>query len=141
MTRCNCESEQFQGRHAPECALVIEGEADPWSPIAEMNLAQMQRLAMEECVTANWGEHSFAEELMFLASEVSEAFEAWRDYHDFEIRYGPDGKPEGIPIELADVLIGILYNAEKHGFDLAEAFEIKHRFNLTRDYQASPRAL
>ena len=108
--------------------------------IAAMNLSAMQALALDECLISNWPDDlRFAEELMFLSSEVAEAFDAWRDYHDFAIHTGPDGKPEGVPIELVDVLIGILYNAEVHGMDLAEAFEVKHRYNLTRDYRASGR--
>lgn len=52
-----------------------------------------------------------------------------------------DFKPTGIPIEFGDVLIGMAYNAELHDFDLFASTEIKHTFNLTRDYQAEGRAL
>lgn len=31
MATCNCESHQFQGRHAPECAMVLAGEAEAWA--------------------------------------------------------------------------------------------------------------
>jgi hypothetical protein len=43
-------------------------------------------------------------------------------------------KPTGVPIEFADVLIGLFYNAELHDFDLLDAVEIKHQFNLKRSY-------
>lgn len=104
----------------------------------------LQRRLFDECETAGWDpdkQNSFAEEIAHLHEEVSEAFREYRRYKNFEVRYQPDGKPVGIPIEFADVLIGLFYNAELHGFDLLEAVEIKHRFNLTRSYQAEGRRL
>jgi hypothetical protein len=50
-------------------------------------------------------------------------------------------KPTGVPIELADVLIGMFYIAERFGFDLLGATEIKHRYNLFRSYEAEGRRL
>lgn len=102
-----------------------------------------QRELFDECVTAQWdAEHknSFAEEIAHLHEELSEAFRAWRRFKDFEVRV-VDGKPEGIPIEFADVLIGLFYNAELHGFDLMAAVERKHQFNLQRNYTAEGRQL
>lgn len=104
----------------------------------------LQRRLYEECRTTGWDlhdENTFAEECAHLHEEVSEAFRAWRLYRDVETRTGPDGRPEGVPIELADILIGLFYNAERMGFDLLDAVERKHRFNLTRDYQAEGRQL
>lgn len=109
----------------------------------EQGLAFQRRL-YDECVTAGWDkeqQNSFAEEIAHLHEELSEAFRAWRKHKNFDVRYREDGKPEGIPIELADVLIGLFYNAELHGFDLFNAVEIKHRYNLTRDYMAEGRQL
>lgn len=103
-----------------------------------------QRRLYDECVTAGWDaakRNTFAEEIAHLHEELSEAFRAWRLNKDFRIAYREDGKPEGIPIELADVLIGLFYNAELHGFDLFAAVEEKHQYNLTRNYQAEGRQL
>lgn len=50
-------------------------------------------------------------------------------------------KPTGIPAEFGDVLIGMAYNAELHGFSLFGATEIKHLYNLTRSYPAEGRQL
>lgn len=106
-------------------------------------IGYQQRL-YEECVTAKWDEgkqNSFAEEIAHLHEELSEAFRAFRLYKDFEIHEGVNGKLEGIPIEFADVLIGLFYNAELHGFDLFDAVERKHQFNLNRNYTAEGRQL
>jgi NTP pyrophosphatase (non-canonical NTP hydrolase) len=103
-----------------------------------------QRRLYDECATTNWDperRNTFGEEVSHLHEEVSEAFRAWRVHQDFAIHIDADGKPQGVPIELADVLIGLFYNAELHGFDLLEAVEVKHRFNLTRDYVAEGRQL
>jgi len=103
----------------------------------------LQRRLFDECETVHWDpdkRNTLAEEIAHLHEEVSEAFREWRLHKDCEIRY-VDGKPTGVPIEFADVLIGLFYNAELHGFDLLEAVEIKHRYNLTRDYVAEGRQL
>jgi hypothetical protein len=104
----------------------------------ELLLADLQRQLFEECETAGWdpGKHNtFGEEIAHLHEEVTDAFGQWRLHKDFEIRV-VNGKPTGIPIEFADVLIGLFYNAELHGFDLLAAVAIKHAYNLGRSYEA-----
>lgn len=104
----------------------------------------LQQRLYQECVTANWDpghRNTFAEECAHLHEEVTEAFKWWRLHQDFEVTIDADGRPHGVPIELADVLIGLFYLAELHGFDLLAAVELKHRFNLTRDYAAEGRQL
>lgn len=105
---------------------------------------QLQRDVFDESLASGWDpgqQNSFAEELAHLHEELSEAFQAWRANGDFRITYREDGKPEGVPIELADVVLGILYNCEREGVDLFEAVEIKRRFNATRDYVKEGRQL
>lgn len=87
--------------------------------------------------------NSLPEELMHIQSELSEAFEEWRLKHDCLIYTKPeDGlKPYGVPIEFADVLIGLFYNAERMGFSLWDALEIKVAYNSTRDYGLEGRQL
>lgn len=102
-----------------------------------------QRRLFEECRTANWDpglRNTLPEEIAHLHEELSEAFRAWRRYKDCEVRE-VNGKLEGVPIEFADVLIGLFYNAELHGFDLFAAVERKHQFNLTRNYVKEGRQL
>jgi NTP pyrophosphatase (non-canonical NTP hydrolase) len=45
------------------------------------------------------------------------------------------GKPEGIPSELADVMIRILDMAEAFGINLQEVMLEKHEYNKTRGYR------
>jgi len=103
-----------------------------------------QRQLFEECETTRWDpdkRNTFGEECAHLHEEVSEAFREWRVRKDAEIWYEADGKPRGVPVELADVLIGLFYNAEVLGFDLMQAVGIKHEWNLHRDYQTEGRTL
>ena len=103
----------------------------------------LQRRLYDECITAQWDSekrNTFGEEIAHLHEELSEAFRAWRRYKDCGVRE-VNGKLEGVPIEFADVLIGLFYNAELHGFDLLEAVERKHQFNLTRNYVTEGRQL
>lgn len=103
----------------------------------------LQQRCFAECATANWDpdkQNTFAEEIAHLHEELSEAFRAWRRYKDCRVVV-VDGKPEGVPIEFADVLIGLFYNAELHGFDLLAAVEQKHQFNLRRNYVKEGRQL
>lgn len=105
---------------------------------------RFQRDLYEECITSHWDpndQNTLAEEIAHLHDELSEAFRALRIYHDSEIHYEDDGKPVGVPIEFADVLIGLCYNAQREGFDLFGALEIKRAWNAQRDYRAENRQL
>jgi len=77
-------------------------------------------------------DRTFAEYIVLMHSELSEALEEYRANHEPDEVYFKDGKPEGIPIELADVLIRVLECAEEFGIDLDEAMRIKMEFNETR---------
>jgi NTP pyrophosphatase (non-canonical NTP hydrolase) len=69
-------------------------------------------------------------------SEVSEILEEFRSGHDaIDVYYREDGKPEGVPFELADVVIRCFDMADYYGIDLEEAIIEKHEFNKTRPYK------
>jgi len=66
-------------------------------------------------------------------SEVSEITEALRKGHSpIETYYGPDGKPEGIPSELADVILMACSMAGYYGINLDKAIKEKFAYNKTR---------
>lgn len=128
----------------------LEAQAEVMSKVvAERNALRDERdgyqgRLFDECRSAGWDpdfKNTFAEEIAHLHEELSEAFRAFRQRKDFQITIDANGKPQGVPVELADVLIGLFYNAELHGFDLFAAVELKHQYNLTRNYVAEGRQL
>jgi NTP pyrophosphatase (non-canonical NTP hydrolase) len=69
-------------------------------------------------------------------SEVSEILEEFRDGKEpTETYYREDGKPEGVPAELADTVIRCFDMADYYGIDLEAAIIEKFKFNLTRPYK------
>lgn len=73
-------------------------------------------------------------------SEVTEILEEFRAGHEAtEKYYREDGKPEGVPAELADVVIRCMDMADYYGIDLEEAIREKHEFNKTRPYKHGKR--
>jgi hypothetical protein len=98
-------------------------------------LSEMAQEIYEVNVANGWYEdaRSLVEDVALLHTEVSEAFEAYRD-HGFddatettvwttdhrEIPNPHTPKPEGVGSELADILIRLLDTGRRLGWDLAE---------------------
>jgi len=83
-------------------------------------------------------ERNIGDIFMLFTSEVAEAYEEYRNGHEVtETYYNPDKptKPEGVPTELADVIIRILDFCQWAGIDIQASLTEKHAYNLTRSYR------
>lgn len=85
--------------------------------------------------------NSFGDSMALLHSEVSEAFEAYRDYGLLDQTATPGAKPEGVGSEFADVLIRLLSSCDQYGIDLVAEYERKVAFNRTRSHRHGGKAL
>lgn len=69
-------------------------------------------------------------------AEVSEVLEEFRSGHKAtETYYSDDGKPEGVPSEIADVVIYCFIMSDLYGIDLEKAITEKLEYNKTRPYK------
>lgn len=110
---------------------------------ASKNLNTMAFDINEWAIQKGWWEpaKTFGELVALFHSEASEALEEFRNHHSPTEIYFKDNKPEGIPIELADLIIRVLDTCGHYGIDIEHAIQVKHEFNLSRSHRHGGKAL
>ena len=84
---------------------------------------------------------SFGDLIALIHSELSEALEEYRNGHGVTEVYLRDGKPEGVPVELADVMIRIGDMCGLLGIDIDEAIKLKMQYNSGRPHRHGGKVL
>jgi NTP pyrophosphatase (non-canonical NTP hydrolase) len=127
-----------------EAVQVGPGSEVPHDPSAQPvtdgdTIAEVAAACYQTSRNHGWWEgetFNIGEKLMLICSEAAEALEHWRRGQDItEVFYGPGDKPDGFPIELADIVIRVFDLAEHYGLDIERAIKIKMAFNETRPYK------
>lgn len=72
---------------------------------------------------------------MLFVTEIAESFEEIRNNRAVNEIYTMGPKPEGVPIEIADLLIRVLDWAGHYNIDLDAVMEQKMAYNWTRPYR------
>lgn len=80
------------------------------------------------------GQRNIGEQLMLVVTEVAEAMEDLR-VGKMEMEISASGKPEGFPVEIADVMIRLFDLCGYLKIDLETAVQTKMKYNEGRPYR------
>ena len=83
-----------------------------------------QKCKPSECASCGWE-----------AAEAARRREYVKEHGATEIYFSDSGKPEGIPTELADVIIRVLDYCGCAGINIDAAISQKHEYNKSRPYR------
>ena len=102
------------------------------------SISDLQKEIHENALSHGWwdSEREFGTLIALCHSELSEALEENRKGIPVnQTYYAESGKMEGVPSELADVVIRIMDICEYYDIDLEKAILEKHEYNKKREFK------
>jgi NTP pyrophosphatase (non-canonical NTP hydrolase) len=99
-------------------------------------LTELRNRALAIAVSKGFTDASPVEDIALIHSEASEALEDIRCGKRLSmLDYEEDGKPIGVPSEMADIIIRVLHFCGKHKIDIEFAVLEKMKYNENRPYK------